>query len=307
MPAYTLVSTGLTSGFGELVPPMIEKKGVFHLFLARRKVDLSKLDKSKVKVIECDLSSIKSVVKAGKKIRALVESGEVPPIKYFLGNGAIQYCDRLHKTVDGYEAGFQTNVTSYYILLEKFLLELMEKVPGSRVFLTGSDVHTGEWPGLPKPFWPKDIKAFMLPQPDETGEDPSSLNAGMRVYVIGKLAMMYLTYKLAQLHPTLDFLVYNPSIVLNTNLGRNAPLWMRVGVFIARNIPLVYLLKYVSTKTTAANRVRDTMFAKKFLPEGNAGYNSMGKAIRSSELSYDTANRDNLWEALESLPIPTDV
>lgn len=303
MPEFTLISTGLTSGFGELIPPVIQNKDLFHIFLARtpQNVDTSGLQNTKV--IKCDLASIKSVMEACQQIKSLVKSGKVPPVKYFLGNGGIQFPDKVHKTVDGYECTFQTNVISYYILLTKCVMELMESCPGSRVFLTGSGVHSGEYMGMPPPFWPKKVQTIMLPEKDESGDDPTSSIAGRRAYVMSKLCIIYLAHKLADLYPKVEFLVYNPGIVPSTQLGRNAPFFIRLIIAGLRNFPLIYLLSDVSTKSTASKRVVEAMFADKMVDEGNVGYSDTGKLVKSSDLSYNSANKESLWKTLEEIPI----
>lgn len=305
MKQYTLISTGLTNGFGELIPSMIKDKDLFHILLARTPENVSGIDKSNVKIIKCDLASIKSVLEAVKQIKELVETGKAPPVKYFLGNGAIQFPDRVHKTVDGFETTFHTNVISYYFLLHKGIIDLMEKVPHSRVFLTGSGVHYGanRAPGMPNPVWPKDLNKAMLPIKDDSGDDPNSGVAGRRAYVLSKLALIYLAHKLADLHPNIDFLVYDPAVVPGTQLGRNAPFVFQIIILIVRYCPLFYLLPAVSTTKTAATRVVNSLFAEKMVDSGNVSYSSRGTFERSSDLSYNNENKESLWKALQDISV----
>lgn len=305
MPEYTIISTGLTNGFGELIPKILQKQDLFHVLLARtpQNVNVGGLNKSKVKVIKCDLASISSVMEAIQQIQALADAKKIPPVKYFLGNGSIQYPDRIHKTGDGYECTFQTNVMSYYILLTKCVLKLMEGVPSPRVFLTGSGVHYGNLPGMPPTVWPQDLDKIMLPIKDDSGDDPASAKAGRRAYVTSKLCIIYLAHKLADLHPKIDFLVYNPGMVTGTQLARNYPAPMRAFVAVLTYIPFFYLRSDVSTRNTAAKKIVKTIFADKLVPTGNVGYSNMGTPEKSADSSYDVKKRESLWEALEKISV----
>ncbi|CUM66617.1 uncharacterized protein PRCAT00004288001 [Priceomyces carsonii] len=305
MAEFTIVSTGLSNGFGVITADKIENErpDLHHILLCRNPKAIIK--RKQVTVITCDLSSIKSVQKASQEIIKLVNLGKVPPLKYFVGNAAIQYPTRTVKTVDGFESTFQTNVVSYYFMM-KALLPLYQQHSGSRVILTGSDVHFGDLKhtlGLvPPPYWSDNVDELLFPVGNGADNDPESMSAGARAYSSSKLALIYYVHKLAKLYPEVDFLVYNPRIVIATGLTRHAKPFVKVMATIMG--PLLLLLPSVSIPSTAGKVFFDTIFSDEVFDKvNNVAYCDKGDIIRSSEDSYNEKREEILWSALELIKV----
>ena len=127
-----------------------------------------------------------------------------------------------------------------------------------------------------------------------------NFRAGMRRYTTSKLCNVFFTYELARRVAassdarlsSIKVNAFDPGLMPATGLIRSAPKPLQV---IARNLlPLVGLFRTnVHKPETSGARVAALTVGLEAAPGGR--YFSDGKAVHSSELSYDEAKQRELW------------
>lgn len=95
-----------------------------------------------VSYVSADLGSLESVRSAATEIRDRLDSGDLPPLRGFVGNAGMQYTNALTEGPDGFESTFTVNVLANHLFVR--LLQDRFAAP-ARIVITASDTHFGAW------------------------------------------------------------------------------------------------------------------------------------------------------------------
>lgn len=299
---HTIVMTGATRGFGRVaVERILEGDPEAHLVLLARGAAGTELAAQlgqggrAVTSIPTDLLSLRSVRAAADQLIQRIDTGDLPPLRGFVGNAGLLYMNDVTESPDGFEATFAVNVLANHVLLR--LLQDRFTAP-SRIVITVSDAHFGDFRHnagmLPAPAWQDPaslarIRAF--PKPD-------TVAAGGTAYSTSKLAAIYLIHEYARRFPQgVDILAYNPGFVPGTGLSREAGAAVR---FVGRRImPLMTLTPFASSQKNAGQHLADVALGRVSAPSGS--YIDRTREVPSSKESYDRDRERQLWETVEDL------
>jgi NAD(P)-dependent dehydrogenase (short-subunit alcohol dehydrogenase family) len=245
-----------------------------------------------VTTVSCDLASLADIRVTAAEIGRAVDSGEVPPLRGFVGNAGVQ-TTRPRTTSDGFELTFGVNVLANFLLLRL----LTDRLPApSRLLVVGSDTHFADlrhtYGVVPKFDWPG---TEAVARPHENGY---SSRDGFRNYARSKLAVIYLVHALARRLPAgVDIYTYNPGAVPGTGLNRDAnPAPRRAAGVLGR----VLLMTPIAMEVTEAG----ALLARAAVgprPGETGAYVDRGKVMRSSPASYDPMREEELWSTASRL------
>lgn len=302
MPTHTIVMTGATRGIGRIAAQhILEEDPDVHLVLVSRGTAPTALaadlegEGGTVTAVSADLDSLASVRAAADEIASRLESGELPPLRGFVGNAGIQHTDDLTETADGIEATFAVNVVANHLLVHS----LGDKFqPGSRITITVSDTHFGDFAHnmgmVPAPVWSSPEELARV----GTFKRPSSTAAGRAAYSTSKLAAIYWVHEAARrMSERVEVVSFNPGFVPGTGIARHAD---PVSRFMMRRVMPVLTLTSKATSPAAAGRdLADVVLGTTPAPSG--AYVDRTAVAPSSDESYDPAREAELWEALERI------
>jgi NAD(P)-dependent dehydrogenase (short-subunit alcohol dehydrogenase family) len=140
---YALI-TGATSGIGKAAAIQLAEKGYSLLIIARSEDKFKDLrneikrnwliDLQDIRLIRCDLSSLKSIKKAGEQINELDF-----PISLLINNAGSYYWERT-LTEDGFEATFAVCYLSHFLLTNLVLGKLIH-ASEARIINLASNIH----------------------------------------------------------------------------------------------------------------------------------------------------------------------
>jgi NAD(P)-dependent dehydrogenase (short-subunit alcohol dehydrogenase family) len=297
---HTMVMTGASRGIGRVAAEyLLRRSPDLHLLVvargssgARLAADLGAHGRA-VSHVPADLGSLDSVRSAASGIRDRLDGGELPPLRGFVGNAGVQYTNALTETSDGFEATFAINVLANHLFVR--LLQDRFSAP-ARIVITASDTHFGDFKHnmgmVPGPAWTSpDVLAH-------TGAfaEPDTTTAGRTAYSTSKLAAIHLVHEYARRLPAgVDAVAYNPGFVPGTGLARNADPVSRFAM--RRILPVLTLTPFATGRNAAGRRLADVVLGTPRAPTGS--YIDRGRAVRSSEESYDPQREGQLWDAAE--------
>ncbi|WP_109522583.1 SDR family NAD(P)-dependent oxidoreductase [Nocardia aurea] len=303
-PTSTLVMTGASRGLGRVAAEhLLRERPDQHLVVTARgrkgrslAGELARATGNpNVSVVPCDLTALDEVRTAVSEIRRRLDTGELPPLRGFLGNAGLQMATRTRASADGFEVTFAVNVLANYL----FLRLLFDGFAGSsRIIVVGSDAHFG---GLrhnlgmvPAPRW-DDVRTLATPG---TGPGAASVSEGRRAYSTSKLGVVYLVHAFARrLPPGVDVYTYNPGLVPGTGLARDAgpisrALWRTL-------LQGLRAAPFATGPDAAGRLLADAMAGPR--PGESGSYIDRGTVIRSSAESYDPAREEALWATAAEL------
>lgn len=219
-------------------------------------------------------------------------SMECPPLTGIICNAGMQNVADPTNTAQGYEATFAVNHLGHY-LLTRLLLDDLEQ--GGSITLVSSGTHDPkEKTGMPEPVY-RDAQSVAHNM--EPGRP-----AGLRRYTTSKLCNVFFTYELARRlaassDARLKSITVNaldPGLMPATGLARSWPAPLR---WVSRNV--LPLLRFVNgnvhSPEVSGKRLAALTVGADAKPGGR--YFSNGRAVRSSDLSYDQAKQRELWVA----------
>ena len=299
---HTLVMTGASRGIGRIAAETILRNDpTAHLVVVARgdsgRAVASELSAGgrAVSSVSADLGSLESVRSAASEIVARLQSGQLPPLRGFVGNAGIQYTNALTKGAEGHEATFTVNVLANHILIRA-----MEKhfAADSRITITVSDTHFGDFKHnmgmVPGPVWQAPQKLAKTAAFDR----PATTAAGRTAYSTSKLAAIYLVHEYARRLPAgIDVVSYNPGFVPGTGLARNADPVSRF--MMSRVMPLMALTSMATSQKDAGRYLADVVLGRTQATTGS--YVDRATVERSSDESYGRARESELWDAVEEL------
>ncbi|MFB7599742.1 SDR family NAD(P)-dependent oxidoreductase [Streptomyces sp. NPDC056160] len=296
---HTIVMTGASRGIGRVAAQHILRRSPdTHLLVVARGSGAQLAAElgaggHMVSHVTADLGSLAGVRSAAGEIHDLLERGDLPPLRGFVGNAGMQYTNALTEGPDGFEATFAVNVLANHLFVR--LLQDRFTAP-ARIVITASDTHFGDFKHnmgmVPGPAWKSpDVLARTgaFPQPGTTA-------AGRTAYSTSKLATIYLVHEYARRLPAgIDAVAYNPGFVPGTGLTRNAGPVSRFAM--RRIMPVMTLTPFATSRNAAGRYLADVVLGTTKAPTGS--YVDRSRADRSSRESYDPQREGQLWEAAE--------
>jgi NAD(P)-dependent dehydrogenase (short-subunit alcohol dehydrogenase family) len=277
----TVIITGANAGIGRVTALELAQKGAHVIMVCRDKergaaaqqAIIQQSGNNRVDLLLADLSVQSDIQELSQTIHKRYNHLDV------LVNNAGAYIASRKTSADGLEYTFALNHMSYF-LLTNLLLDLLIASAPSRIVNVSSDAHRGSKLNF-----------------DDLQNERSY--QGFGVYSQSKLANIYFTYELARRLEGTGVMVnaLHPGFVA-TNFAKNNGLLYRIGMFFMRPFAL----------TEQKGAETSVHLASSPEVEGVTGqYFSNKKAVRSSDVSYDTAAAQRLWSASESLsriPLP---
>lgn len=218
----TLVMTGGSSGFGRhaLTRLLAERPEWRIALLARPSLKLETLTalpeaQGRLRIVETELSSLASVAHAAD---AVLEWTEGQPIDAMALNAGVQALFGDQASADGFELTFAVNHLAHYLLVGRLLPHM---VRGGRIVITASEVHDPEafcLVGITRAAWqePRLLADVTLAQDQYT----ERVDRGEARYCASKLMNLMHVRSLAQTHPEIAAVAFNPSVVPGTDIAR---------------------------------------------------------------------------------------
>ncbi|KAF4455614.1 short-chain [Fusarium albosuccineum] len=252
----SILVTGANGGLGSAIVERILQDSEFAactgIFIVRKsatatnlKNKLSAAPERSHKIIETQLDSIADVKEAAAEINSEVAAGTLPPLRAIILAAAYQDSTELCLTTDGYEATWQINFLSNFILVLS-LLQSCDKQHG-RIVLISSWSHdfTDSRNDVVGNAYKDQRYTTLFPDAEALGkgswstptEDPSA-DAGYRRYGASKLCAAMFLYVFSKLGPQQFVYAQNdvvslPSVESSFELGErlaNDPTLSKVGV-----------------------------------------------------------------------------
>lgn len=297
----TYIMTGATSGIGyQAAKKLISRNKKVHLLILGRNKSVMKAIQSlksissNISSISVDLNDILSIHEAIKKITDQLNKKQIPPISKLILNAGVHLDNSLHMTENGYEKTFGINVIANHILISG-IHKLLEK--NSKIIVTVSDAHFGDirhtGGTMPKPYW------YNLEKLSKPGAfpKPESVLSGRRAYTTSKLGGIYLVHEWSRKLPNnINIISYNPSLVINTGLARNAGgalQWIMNWL-----IPPLSLTSLVDKPYQAGEKLYNVITDKVYTKNGD--YIHKNYVSNSSKESYNIQREKELWTWLDN-------
>ncbi|KOU54860.1 short-chain dehydrogenase [Streptomyces sp. MMG1533] len=297
---HTIVMTGASRGIGRVAAKhLLRRSPDVHLLVVARRSSGARLAAELatgghlVSHVPADLGSLTCIGSAATEIRDRLDSGDLPPLRGFVGNAGVQYTNALTETPDGFESTFAVNVLANHLFVR--LLQDRFAAP-ARIVITASDTHFGDFRHnlgmVPGPAWKSpDVLARTGAFPE-----PHTTVAGRTAYSTSKLAAVYLVHEYARRLPAgVEVVAYNPGFVPGTGLARNADPVSRFAM--TRILPVLALTPFATSRSAAGRWLADVVLGATEAPTGS--YVDRGRADRSSQESYDPQREAELWAAAE--------
>ena len=226
-------------------------------------------------------------------------SWSLPPIAFLVLNAGMQSHKFTPRTEDGVAAVFAVNHLNQFLLFQLLRPHL---APQPRITVVSSGTHdpaqkTGGHPA------PRYVSAEALAHPSTDEEEHSLLT-----YTQSKLCNVYFTYELHALtHPAaassgpplLSVNAFDPGWCPGTSIARaGAVRYVLIRYVLPRLLPLLRTLVTgnVHTVDESGRAMAELALAADSERTVSGLYFEGTKPIRSSELSYDEANRKELWQ-----------
>ena len=271
----TIIVTGANAGIGRITALELAKMGARVVMVGRDKergaaaqqAIIAQTGNRQVDLLLADLSSQQAIRQLVKTIQQKYNRLDV-----LVNNAGAMFASR-RVSVDGLEMTFALNHMNYF-LLTTLLLDMLKASAPSRIVNVSSDAHQGAQLNFADL---QNEKRFM----------------GFRVYGQSKLANIYFTYELARRLEGTGVTVnaLHPGFVA-TNFAKNNGWLYRVGMFLMRPFAM-------NDQQGAATQI---YLASSPEVEGITGkYFARKKAVASSNVSYDIAAAQKLWQASEEL------
>jgi NAD(P)-dependent dehydrogenase (short-subunit alcohol dehydrogenase family) len=186
-----------------------------------------------VREIGCDLARLADVRDAGQQVRALLEAGDVRPLRAVVANAGVSVVDTHNASADGYELTFAVNYLAHAQLIGD-LLDVV--VAPARIVLLGSNTYHQNIFRRILRVAPADWRdPIELARPTDA-DLPATMERSGTAYSDSKLAILYYAHELQRRAPSgINVAVFEPGFMPGTGLSRgHGPGVQRVGRVIER-------------------------------------------------------------------------
>ena len=294
-PSQSIIVTGGNSGLGLEAAKVLARDPTRLVVIAcrnsqsgRETVAALQAGGGKAAFLPLDLGDQQSIRRFIDQFRA----ADLPPLGAIVCNAGSQQVGTPETTVQGYEMTFAVNHLGHYLLVRLLLDDLAHD---GRISVVASGVHDPKAKtGVPEPIY---VNAEAVAHDLEAGR-----SAGLRRYSTSKLCNVFFTYELSRRLASsgdgrlqsIKVNAFDPGFMPTTGLGRSWPPFLR---WVSANVlPLLrFVMKNVHTPDVSGARLATLTTGEEAMPGGR--YFSNGKAVPSSELSYDQAKQHDLWIA----------
>lgn len=296
----SFVITGASSGLGLRTSQELARSG-HHVVAAVRNLTRGEQARDRIRasvptasveLLECDLASLDSIVRAAATLR----QRERPPLHGLICNAGLQIVQGIQRSADGFELTFAVNHLGHFLLSQLLLDQLTAP---ARIISVASEVHQGpsKSMGFPAPQW---LSAEELADPDRPGIDTSARGGRVR-YATSKAANILFTYALAERvkERGITALAFDPGLMPETGLDRQYPpamqrLYGGLSRLIVRVMPGAR-----SVERSAADLA--WLATDPALQAVTGMYFSGRRVRRSSDLTQDHETGRQLWDSSERL------
>ncbi|WNV87033.1 SDR family NAD(P)-dependent oxidoreductase [Umezawaea sp. Da 62-37] len=306
----TILITGGHSGIGLESSRRLAAQG-FTIVLAGRSpermrsvaTELRAAHGVEVHTVELDTSSLASVRAAAASCRAMVERGDVEPLRSVICNAGGRFDGDERYTPDGYELTFGTNCLGHFLLVE---LLLPAMAADGRVVYTASGTHDPDTTDGKMVGAAVEPNAIALANDGKDGAKP--LSAGKR-YSTSKLCTVMYSYELARrldrAGSAITSIAFDPGATPGTGFLRDMPKAVRwfsntsLMTRVSKRIGVVTSTVEFSGASLAELAV-DARYATASGGYFQAREGKLSKT-RSSTVSYDEQRALTLWNDTKEL------
>ncbi len=243
--------------------------------------------------IGCDLARLADVRAAGKRVKELVGSGAVPPLRGLVANAGVTVADTRKASADGFELTFAVNYLAHAQLIGDLLGSLATP---ARVVLLGSNTYHQNIFRKILSVAPADWRdPTELARPDAADVSPSIKRSGT-AYSNSKLAILYFAHALQRHAPTgVNVAVFEPGFMPGTGLGRDhGPAVQQVGRIIER-------LPGVSTPKRSGAALASIVLDDRWARLRDGAFVIKNKERDVLPIAHDRDREARLWNATAEL------
>ncbi len=239
--------------------------------------------------LELDLSSLESV----RDFVSHFIDAKLPPLYAIVCNAGIQVVNEAQYTKDGFELTFGVNHLGHFLLVNLLLENISDT--GRIVFVSSGTHDPLQKTGMPEP---KYENARLLAYPKELGSNEEIGTIGRSNYTTSKLCNIYCTYELAdritqQTNKNITVNAFDPGLMPGTGLARGYSPFLR---FVSKYILSLLILVHPNVNTIGkSGKALASLVTKPELETTTGKYFEGTKEIKSSVLSYNKENREDLW------------
>lgn len=297
----TVIITGGNSGLGYDCAKNIamDDNNYFVVIACRNEVKAKKAvdsliqetNNTNITSLELDLSSLASI----RNFVSMFSQMDYPPLYALVCNAGVQFIDKTHFTKDGFEATFGVNHLGHF-LLANLLLEQMTH--SGKIVLVSSGTHDPlKRTGMPAPVF---VDPRIMAYPDQSSSNEAISLIGRRRYTTSKLCNLYFTYELAnrikqQTEKKITVNAFDPGMMPGTGLAQSYTPFMK---FVWKYILPALTLFYPNVNTVRqSGKALAALVTDSKHNQTTGKYFEGKKEIKSSELSYNSGNRKQLWKA----------
>lgn len=243
--------------------------------------------------IGCDLARLVDVRAAGQRIKELVGSGAVQPLRGLVANAGVMVADTRKASADGFELTFAVNYLAHAQLIGDLLGSL---VTPARVVLLGSNTYHQnvfrKLLGVAPADWGDPAE---LARPDAADISPSIARSGT-AYSNSKLAILYFAHELQRHAPTgVNVAVFEPGVMPGTGLARDhGPTAQQVGRIIQR-------LPGVSTPKQSGAALASVVLDDQWARLRDGAFVVKNKERDVLPIAQDRDREARLWDATAEL------
>ena len=274
----TVIITGANSGLGFETAKKIAKNLEYQVILSCRNLEkaenakqiiIKETGNQNIKVMKIDTSSLASVRAFADEFLSLNEKIDV-----LINNAGISPMAASGLTDEGFEVVFATNYLGHFLLTQLLLPTFKDT---ARIINITSDMHNPPGGGIS---WPgSDYLAH--PQEDDR-----------RKYSYSKLCMIYFSHKLDRVlkEKNKHIIVnsFNPGFMADTNFSKGGK---------AREAMIkISMPDRFGKLETSSSALADVATLDELKDISGAYFDRSTKTIRSSELSYNQDNEEELWQ-----------
>lgn len=213
---HTIVATGTTSGFGAIATQHLLADPTVTVATHHRTTAHDPHPRLHDRPV--DLADLTAVASWADEIATALRGGDLPPLVAIVGNAGVQVPRGPQVSAQGLELTIAVNHLAHVLLVDR-LADLLPD--GGRVIITSSGTHRGD--ALSRLFGIRPPRLEPVARMADLASVEATRAEGMRRYATSKLANALHVLALAEEHPGLTVLAFDPGLVPGTGLVRHSP------------------------------------------------------------------------------------